>query len=357
MTKQEFLERARDKHGYKYNYPNLPDKILSKDDIDIELNGVLYRQKVVKHILLGRCPEKNTPSKTTESFIAEAMAIWGEKYDYSLVDYKGALKKVKIIYKGVTFEQVAVSHLQGQACERMLNQENFITKAVEKYGDRYDYSLVKFKHGNSPVLIGYNGTYYLQKPYHHLGGLQPENRKLATRKTTKTFISEAQKVHDYKYSYDKTDYITNQTKVIITCPIHGDFLQRPLSHIQGMGCSNCNESKGEKAIAKFLDKNNISYYRQHKFNDCKNVFELPFDFYIPSIRTAIEFDGKQHFQPMEFFGGLEAYNKLIANDNIKNEYCEDNYIDLVRIKYDQLDNIESYLKEVFKYKNNIYIKN
>ena len=69
MTKQEFLERAREKHGYKYKYPNLKDKVLSQDTIDIEYNEVIYKQKVVKHILLGRCPEKNTPTKTTEQFI------------------------------------------------------------------------------------------------------------------------------------------------------------------------------------------------------------------------------------------------------------------------------------------------
>ena len=79
MTKEDFLLRARESHGYKYNYPNLNDKILSNDDIDIEYNGIIYRQKVVKHILLGRCPEKNTPIKTTEQFISEAKLIWFDK--------------------------------------------------------------------------------------------------------------------------------------------------------------------------------------------------------------------------------------------------------------------------------------
>ena len=68
MTKSEFLERAREIHGYKYDYPNLSNKILSNENIEIIYNGILYRQKVVKHILLGRCPEKNTPSKTTQQF-------------------------------------------------------------------------------------------------------------------------------------------------------------------------------------------------------------------------------------------------------------------------------------------------
>ena len=174
--------------------------------------------------------------------------------------------------------------------------------------------------------------------------------KLAVRKTNKQFINESNQVHDFKYSYDKLDYISNQTKVIITCPIHGDFKQRPLSHIQGNGCSNCNESKGEKEIARFLNKNNISYYRQHKFHDCRNVFELPFDFYIPSKRTVIEFDGIQHYEPIEHFGGLIALDKLKTNDKIKNDYCEDNYIDLIRIRYDQIDRIFDILKESLKNK-------
>ena len=69
MTKSEFLERAREKHGYKYQYPYLSDKVLSNDNIIIVYNGIEYKQKVVKHILLGRCPEKNTPIKTTDEFI------------------------------------------------------------------------------------------------------------------------------------------------------------------------------------------------------------------------------------------------------------------------------------------------
>jgi very-short-patch-repair endonuclease len=345
MTREEFLERARDKHGYKYEYPNLKDKVLSTDDIDIIYNGELYRQKVVKHITLGRCPEKNTPTKTTEQFIKEAKEVWGDKYDYSLVKYKGALKKVKIIYDGLIFEQVAISHLQGQCCEKNLTKDNFIRKSINKHGDKYDYSMVKYISGDIPVLIGYKGVYYLQKPYNHIGGSKPENIELSVRKTTKKFIQEANLVHDFKFSYDKTDYVKNQIKVIITCPIHGDFNQTPLSHLQGNGCPSCSESRGEKLISKYLDKNDISYYRQHKFPDCKNIFQLPFDFYLPKYRTIIEFDGKQHYEPIEHFGGLEAYERLKVNDKIKNDYCEDNYINIIRIRYDQIDRIYYILNE------------
>jgi hypothetical protein len=347
MTKQEFLERARETHGYKYQYPNLPDKVLSNNTIDIIYNGVLYKQKVVKHILLGRCPEKNTPSKTTEQFISEAKEIWRDKYDYSLSEYTGALNKVKIIYDGVVFEQVAISHLRKLAPEEHMNLEYFKKKSIDKWGNKYDYSLVEYIDCKTKVKIIYDGVVYEQTPSGHLS-YAPENIKLAVRKKNEQFISEANKVHDFKYNYDKTEYQKNQIKVTITCPIHGDFQQTPNSHLIGIGCPHCNESKGEKEISKVLRKMNINFDRQKKFSDCRNVFELPFDFYIPSLRTLIEFDGKQHFQPMEFFGGVEAFEKLKINDKIKSDYCEDNFIDLIRIRYDQIDDIPKILWDNLK---------
>ena len=349
MTKQEFLERAREMHGYKYQYPSLPDKVLSSDNIDIVYNGINYKQKVVKHILLGRCPEKNTPTKTTEQFIKESEEIWGkEKYDYSLTKYEGALKPIKVIYDGVVFEQTAVSHLK-YAPELNMNKDYFIKKSKDKWCDKYDYSLVDYKHCKSKVKIIYveTGEVFEQTPANHLK-YSPEN--IIKRKTTEQFIKEANEIHDNKYIYNKTDYIRNQHKVIISCPVHGDFDQIPLSHLQGAGCPYCNESKGEKSISKYLDKKDISYYRQHKFHDCKNIFQLPFDFYLSKYRVAIEFDGKQHFEPIEHFGGLESYNRLKTNDKIKNDYCEDNFIELIRIRYDQIDHTYDILNECLKNK-------
>jgi signal peptidase I len=347
MTKKEFLIKAREIHGYKYMYPLLPNKITYKDKVDILYNDILYTQSISKH-LLGRCPEKNTPIKTTEEFIKEAKLIWGDKYDYSLVEYKGANKKVKILYDDVVFEQTPSIHYKS-APELNMNRDWFIKRAKYKWGDKYDYSLVEYKHCKSKVKIIYNktGEIFEQTPHLHLHRA-PENIKLAVRKTTEQFIKEANVVHDFKYSYDKTNYIKNQIKVIITCPIHGDFEQRPLSHIQGNGCKCCSESRGEREIANFLTKNNILYYRQHKFTDCRNILQLPFDFYIPSMRTIIEFDGKQHYEPIEHFGGVENYNRLKINDKIKEDYCEENYINLIRIKYDQYDNIWSILWENLK---------
>lgn len=346
MKRIEFLEKARSKHGYKYEYLDLGEKIISNDIIKISFNGNLYTQRVSKH-LMGRCPEKNTPIKTIEEFIQESEKIWGKKYDYSLVKYQGALKKVKIIFDGIIFEQTPSSHLQGLCVERNLTVENFIRKSIEVHGEKYDYSQIDKM--DKKVKIGLNGVFYKQNPYDHISGYKPENIKLSVKKTIEDFISESNIIHYNKYSYTKTIYENSKEKVIITCPNHGDFLKTPLQHLQGNGCPDCIESIGLKKISKYLSKNNINFEIKKKFHDCRNIFELPFDFYIPSLRTCIDFDGIQHFQPIEHFGGLEAYEKLKINDGIKNEYCEEHFINLIRIKYDQVNKIFDILSRLILY--------
>jgi very-short-patch-repair endonuclease len=349
MTSYEFLKKAREIHGYKYLYPLLPNKITYNDKVKVLYKDILYEQSVSKH-LLGRCPEKNTPRKTTEDFIKEAEEIWGKgKYDYSITEYKGALKRIKVIYQGIIFEQIASVHLKS-APELNMNRDWFIKRAQNKWGkDRYDYSLVEYKNCKSKVKIIYNktGEIFEQTPHSHLHSA-PENIRLSVRKTTEQFIKESNLIHDFKFNYDKTNYIKNQIKVIITCPAHGDFKQNPLSHLQGNGCPHCNESRGEKIISKYLNKKDISYYRQHKFHGCKNIFNLPFDFYLPKYRTAIEFDGKQHYEPIEHFGGPESFKRLKINDKIKEDYCEENFINLIRIRWDQIDKIDEILWENLK---------
>ena len=131
MKKIYFLERAREKHGYKYIYIDLPIKLKLSDKIKIELNGELYIQTVSKH-LMGRCPEKNIMRKTTSQFINESKKIWGDKYDYSLTEYTGSFGMIKIIYDGVIYEQRASSHLSGMAPEFRRNENSILRDKIKK---------------------------------------------------------------------------------------------------------------------------------------------------------------------------------------------------------------------------------
>lgn len=92
-------------------------------------------------------------------------------------------------------------------------------------------------------------------------------------------------------------------------------------------------SAGEFAIKGVLDAYNIPIEQERRFHDCRDQNALPFDFYIPSLNAAIEFDGIQHFQPIDLFGGQAGFEGTQRRDAIKTEYCAANGIRLLRIKY------------------------
>lgn len=110
--------------------------------------------------------------------------------------------------------------------------------------------------------------------------------------------------------------------------------------IRGDGCKICNESRGEKEVAKFLKKFSIIFERQKKFNGCKNKRKLPFDFYLPEHNILIEYDGEQHLRLSEYFGGEKSFKQLQIRDAIKTKFAQDNNIPLLRIPYTKFDNIE-----------------
>ena len=128
--------------------------------------------------------------------------------------------------------------------------------------------------------------------------------------TTEEFINKSKQIHGNKYDYSNVHYISNKYKVIIECPIHGNFLQSTDKHLNGHGCPKCVLYKLENTISLLLDNNNIKYNKNYKefkwlINDINHSLEL--DFYIPEYNIAIECQGKQHFEPVEKFGGNEAY--------------------------------------------------
>ena len=149
------------------------------------------------------------------------------------------------------------------------------------------------------------------------------------------FIKLSNEIHNNFYDYSLVNYINNNTKVIIICPIHGIFEQLPKVHMTNHGCQGCNKSKGELEIKKILDNKKIKYITQHKFDDCKNVLPLSFDFYISEYNCCIEYDGLQHFEPVKYWGGDETFEKIKLRDKIKTEYCKNNNIQLIRIRYDE----------------------
>lgn len=145
------------------------------------------------------------------------------------------------------------------------------------------------------------------------------------------------------------------SNLLIECPrCHKNVMRTSLSHFLQHGgkfCKECyrKESSGERVIREWLEGNNISFVQQKWFQDCRDIKPLPFDFYLPGNNMIIEFDGKQHFEDSHFFnhedhrfGSVLSYIKY--HDEIKNNYCKEKEIALLRISYNELNEIESILR-------------
>lgn len=146
-----------------------------------------------------------------------------------------------------------------------------------------------------------------------------------------------------------TEYVNTQmNNLLFECSECGNIFSSSLAHfIQHGGrlCDNCSssESLGEKKIKNYLKSQNIEFYQEKEFEDCRDIKPLPFDFYLPSYNAIIEFDGRQHFEETNFFG--YSYAKTKEHDNIKNAYCEKNNIALLRISYRDINHIEDRINE------------
>lgn len=152
-------------------------------------------------------------------------------------------------------------------------------------------------------------------------------------------------IEKFEYKLLSTKYKNENDKLLIQCP-KGHIYKtnfRNFKHKDNR-CPICKESKGERKISYVLDKLNIKYESQYKFKNCKYKQMLPFDFYLSKYNICIEYQGQQHYEQIEYFGGEKKFNIQKERDEIKRNYCKDNNIRLIEIPYWEYDNIEEILK-------------
>ena len=128
-----------------------------------------------------------------------------------------------------------------------LTTKRFIEKATLKHGNKYDYSKVEYNGCNEKVnIICPEHGEFLQKPTTHLLGCGCPicgKEKSSKPQTKETWIKKARKVHGNKYDYSNVKYINHNTHVSIICPEHGEFSQKPITHLRGNGCPECGKLK------------------------------------------------------------------------------------------------------------------
>jgi len=198
---------------------------------------------------------------SNETIIKKCKEVYGDRYVYSLVEYKKFDKKIKIICPthGI-FEQLYHAHIGGQNCPKCsiekrfkFDTKSFINECKIIHKNKYDYSLVEYKNSKTKIKIicPIHGVFE-QLHSNHIGGQncpKCENKKLNNNK----FIERSLIIHNNKYDYSLVDYKNNRTKVEIICPTHGIFYQLPSNHLVGSGCKQCDSNNRRINIYEFMN--------------------------------------------------------------------------------------------------------
>jgi len=154
--------------------------------------------------------------------------------------------------------------------------------------------------------------------------------------TTESFINASKKLHGNKYDYSKTIYgKNNKEKVCIICPEHGEFWQTPHNHLQGDGCSKC-LLKGQTDLYEFIKENFEEEKWEWEYTPSWLGLQK-FDIYNIKHNFAIEYNGKQHYEEVLHFGGVVGFQKTCERDLRKIQLCKENNCTLYIVKYDNVD--------------------
>ena len=216
FDEETFKQEFNQTYGDKYEYLGYEH---GKVKFKCNIHNII-QEDTPSHLRSGRgckiCSKEAKIAKsasTTEEFIAKAKAIHGEKYDYSKVMYVKNDEKVTIICpKHGEFLQTPMTHLRGNGCQKC------------------GYETIGRKLKRSEPL---------KSPH--------------PRKTTEDFIKQATELQNGFYGYSKSVYVNDKTPLVITCPIHGDFLQTPNKHLIGHGCPKCRYEKSSRALRRTWD--------------------------------------------------------------------------------------------------------
>jgi hypothetical protein len=318
-----------------------------------------------------------TKRKTVEEVKRDFQNKWGDLYDYSkITEYKNNKQQLPIVcHKHGEFPMSANSHLRGRGCPKCADERtgdrcrmtlaDFLRRAKEIHGERYDYSLVTEdtftdSHTDIEIICSKHGK-FKQSPHEHLSGrgcywCGKESMAQKQALTRDDIVRRCNEIFDNKYDYSLfTEYHSKKDIIQVICPKHGAWPVSVSNHLyRQSGCPSCKRSLGEERIAKFLDDNNVEYFEQYRVQNesllCINMYMM-IDFFLPKYNIAIEYNGIQHYEENTMFD-LRTLEEQQERDNAVRLYCKEHEIKLIEIPYTEFENIEDILKKELKIKCN-----
>lgn len=244
-----------------------------------------------------------------------------------------------------------------------LTKEKFIEKSIKVHGQKYEYSKVEYVNNRTKVrIICPEHGEFLQVPDSHMSGrgcpvCGTIKAKMKNRMKCEEFVERAKIVHKNKYDYSCVMYENTDTKVKIFCPEHGEFLQTPHHHLNGIGCPKCgtNNISEEKLFSIIKEKFQDAVQQYSPNFLTENGHKQYIDIYIPSKNIGIEYQGRQHFMPIKAFGGESEYELTKKRDEKKFLKSKENGLIILYFSYER--NVPKYYFDtIFKNENKLLKK-
>ena len=276
------------------------------------------------------------------------LELYGYKYK-TIPDEFNQYEKVILICPHNHEWKSSISNFRhGKRCKHC-KDEKYLDD-IKKILNEKDYELISNK------WLGSNKKLKIKCNKGHIVEMSPDSIKSGSickicsdkikRKKLKLSYEDVKKyIESFNYFLISNEYENNNSHLEIKCDKGHNYKSTYANFKNGKRCPYCKSSKGENIISEILDNMNISYIRQYRFDNCKDKYTLPFDFYLNQLNILIEFDGIQHFRETGSFGNNDYYHEIKKHDDIKNKFSKDNNIKLIRINYKEIENIKDILEK------------
>ena len=355
-SKERFITTELNKRGYKL--VKLPHNLSSKEPLTVEtpegkINTVYsWADFYLKLQNWDKCNRRAGVCK--ESFLPYKQA-WEQKYDVTIIsEYAGVHQPIVYKHNSGKFKGLVgetTGYWVKNCAEPTLRSLRY--DSVLAYYDRLCAQLQLRRLSVEPSGNRSRAKFICEK----IGGMYKGYHMLATVDSLQSAIVKKDNFDNFRsllpnekvrFVYDTVEYrgyqlITPVTTKInvhdtvgVRCSNGHEYTVKWYAFQQGSGCPVCSESKGEQLIRDLLRSNNVLFDSQKTIetNWAKKQF---FDFYLPDYKIAIEYNGKQHYEPIEFFGGEKAFKLNQARDQAKRDYCAENSITLLELPYTLTD--------------------
>ena len=285
----------------------------------VDLKDLLKKNNIKKRVDFNKFYKTNIQIPSYP-IIYYKLSSWRELFD---IDFK------KIEYLGYfdSKNEVHKMNIKSQKLWYILCKKNIIPKNIPKTPNKFYKEWISWNDWLGHTITPFKKFLKYEEGREYL---------------KKINLSSLQEYHDY--------VVLNKLDFLPLNPITY-YNSNYISSEDFLSYSDERISYGEKKIKEYLEYRKIEFYQQEKFDGCFNVKPLLFDFYLPKLNLCIEFDGKQHFECIEYFGGINGYIRRKENDIIKNGFCNENNIKLLRISYEDINIISNILESELNVNN------